>query len=95
MLQSGNSSELLNYKVQGVTGDISAGGCQAMFPIPIKVGDVYRLTFDAEQLDLPLIFARCLRCRLLQEDAYKASFAFFTTIKLPETVTDQASSDLI
>ena len=34
LLQSGNSSELLDYKVQGVTGDISSGGCQAMFPEP-------------------------------------------------------------
>ena len=43
ILQSGNSSALLDYKVQGMMGDISEGGCRAMFPIPVIAGDVYRL----------------------------------------------------
>ena len=50
ILQSGNSSELLSYKLQGVTGDVSEGGCRAMFPIPIKVGDVYRLRFQRKRV---------------------------------------------
>ena len=81
-LQSGNSSELLDYKITGVTGDISEGGCGAVFPIPVTVGDVYRIQFDREQLNLPLVFARCLRCKLIREDAYEAGFRFFTKLSL-------------
>lgn len=85
VLQSGNASELLSFKVKGVTGDVSAGGCLCVFPIPVHVGDIYRLGFDRRQLDIPLTFARCVRCRLIREDAYEAGFAFFSSICLPET----------
>ena len=97
ILQSGNSSELLSYKVQGVTGDVSEGGCRAMFPIPIQVGDIYRLQFDREQLDVPLVFARCMRCTLVREDAYEAGFAFFSKIKIPvkEAVESQSGGELL
>ena len=84
VVQPGNSSQMLNLKVQGVTGDISAGGCRAMFPFPLGVGDIYRLQFQEPELQLPLIFARCMRCRVIREDAYEAGFSFFTSITLPQ-----------
>jgi len=84
ILQSGNASELLNYKVKGVTGDISEGGMSAVFPIPVRVGDIYRIQFDQQSLNLPLTFARCVRCRLIREDAFEAGFSFFSKILLPE-----------
>lgn len=87
VMQAGNASELLSFKVKGVTGDISEGGCSALFPIPTHVGDIYRLQFDREALDLPLTFARCVRCRLIREDAYEAGFAFFKAITLPDNVS--------
>lgn len=83
-LQSGNASQLLDFKVRGVTGDISQGGLGALFPIPTGVGDVYRLELDRDRLDLPLTFARCVRCRLVREGAYESGFSFFTPISLPE-----------
>lgn len=95
ILQPGNASELLTFKVQGVTGDISKGGCGAIFPIPVHVGDIYRLTFDRNQLEIPMVFARCLRCRLVREDAYEAGFAFFTPIRLPEELAGTEPDDLL
>ncbi len=86
VLQSGNASELLTYKLKGVTGDVSEGGCSALFPLPTHVGDIFRLQLDRQVLDLPLIFARCVRCRLVREDAYEAGFAFFAPIILPDEV---------
>jgi len=86
VLQAGNASDLLAYKLKGVTGDVSEGGCSGLFPMPIAVGDIHRLQFDRADLDLPLTFARCVRCRLIREDAYEAGFAFFTPISLPEEV---------
>ena len=95
VLQPGNVSEMTSFKVKGVTGDISEGGCSALFPIPLRVGDVYRLQLDRQALDLPLMFARCVRCRLIREDAFEAGFAFFAPICLPENVACGTGSSLI
>ncbi len=84
--QPGNSGDRLKSKVQGVTGDISAGGCQILFPIPLRVGDIYWLTFDRNVLDIDSVFGRCLRCRLIREDAYEAGFKFFQPIDLSGAV---------
>lgn len=93
LMQPANSSELGKFKAQGVTGDISKGGCRILFPVPVQVGDIYRLEFDKAELALPLVFARCLRCRLVHEDAYEAGFAFFTNISLQlEAPAKSASS---
>ncbi len=95
ILQSGNASELLNYKVKGVTGDISEGGMSAVFPIPARVGDIYRLQFDQQTLNLPLTFARCVRCRLIREDAYEVGFSFFSKILLPEKMSASTSNAVV
>ena len=85
-LQSGNASQLLDFKFKGVTGDVSTGGLQALFPMPVRVGDVYRLTFDRTEIDLSMVFARCVRCSLVREGAYSCSFRFFDRITLPENI---------
>ncbi len=95
ILQPGNASELLKLKLKGVSGDVSEGGCSVLFPLPLRVGDVYRLSFDRQVLDLPLTFARCVRCRLIREDAFEAGFTFFASISLPESVRSAASSQLV
>ncbi len=84
--QPGNSGDRLKSKIQGVTGDISTSGCQILFPIPLRVGDIYWLTFDSTELDLDSVFARCLRCRLIREDAYEAGFKFFEPIDVSDAV---------
>lgn len=83
-LQPGNASDVLKFKMQGTTGDVSRGGCRILFPLPVHVGDIYRLEFDRQQLNVPLVFARCVRCVLLRESAYEAGFSFFTPVALPE-----------
>ena len=77
-----NSSDRSGFSAQGYTEDISQGGSKAFFPIPINVGDVYRLRFDKKVLDLPIVYARCLRCIYLREDAFEVAFQFFTSITL-------------
>ncbi|TWT41281.1 PilZ domain protein [Phycisphaerae bacterium RAS1] len=93
-LQSGNASQVLDFKVQGVTGDVSEGGCRILCPIPMHVGDIYRLEFDRKTLNIPLTFARCVRCHLLREDAYEVGFAFFMPLSLPEIEQSQETSIL-
>lgn len=95
ILQPGNASDMLKFKVKGVTGDISQGGCSALFPIPIHVGDIYRIEFDRNMLDLPLTFVRCVRCRLVREDSFEAGFTFFSPITLPEKAGCAGESMLV
>ncbi len=91
-LQPGNASDMLKLRMQGVTGDLSEGGCRALFPLPVRVGDIYRLEFDPAQLPLPLTFARCVRCLLLREGAYEAGFMFFSPVALPRVAATGAAA---
>lgn len=92
ILRPGNSSDFRRVKLQGVTGDLSAGGCGLLLPVPVTPGDIYRIEFDRKALDLPLTFARCVRCLLLREDAFEAGFRFFKSIAMPETLPAGAAA---
>ena len=81
LVHSANSSSL-QAPVKGTTCDLSQGGLMAVFEKPVGVGDVYRIEFGKGPVDLPVVFARCLRCRLLREDAFEAGFNFFNEIRL-------------
>lgn len=92
----GNASDDHKSVVDAVTGDVSSGGCQIMSTRPLNVGDVYKLEFEKGELDLPTVYARCLRCRLVREDAFECGFAFFTHIKIDEmTTTDPITQGLL
>ncbi len=95
ILQPGNTSECLNMKMLGISGDISSGGCRAMFPAPLKIGDIYRLYFDRDVVDIPMVFARCMRCKLISEDSFETGFSFFTRVILPETIESEENISLI
>ena len=94
VVRPGNSSEALRFKLQGITADLSRGGCRLILPLPVGVGDVYRVEFDSSEHHIPLVFARCLRCRLVREDAFECGFSFFNPVELPASLS-QTSSDLL
>ncbi len=77
----------------GTTRDISEGGCALMLERPPTVGDVYRVQFTSSPIELPTVFARCVRCALVREDAFEAGFSFFTKISLPVDEVDEAPED--
>ncbi|MEM1072431.1 MAG: PilZ domain-containing protein [Planctomycetota bacterium] len=91
----GNASQSREGSIDGVTGDISAGGCGLMTDIPLRVGDLYRLTFEKTELDLPTVFARCVRCRLVREDAFESGFSFFTKLELAAAEAAPSQSGLL
>lgn len=93
-IQPGNSSQLGEQPILATTRDVSAGGCLVHAPSPIGVGDVFRLQFDQTLMDLPLVFARCIRCHLLREDSFEAAFSFFSPIELGTSVK-KSSGDLL
>lgn len=81
--QPGNSGERHKFTINGVSGDISCGGCLVLFPMPLNVGNIYQLTFESEHFKVEPQFARCMRCRLIREDAFETGFKFFSSIQLP------------
>ena len=81
--------------IVGETRDLSSGGCMGYFPQAFAVGDVYRLTFDTEDFDLPLVFGRCLRCRLVREDLIEVAFSFFTPVRLDAGERATGGDDLL
>jgi PilZ domain len=83
IVRPGNASDSLRFKLQGITADLSRGGCRLILPLPVGVGDVFRIEFESGEQRIPMVFARCLRCRLVREDAFEAGFSFFTPIDLP------------
>ncbi len=95
IIRPGNASDLLKLKVRGVTGDVSEGGCRILSPVPLRVGDIYRLDFDRRMLDVPLAFARCLRCQLVREDAFEVGFAFFRPLPLGQRHAARTSQSLL
>ena len=92
--QPANTSERNRFRLQGVLGDISRGGCLMLLPEPLLVGDIYRLSFERGELDLDPLFARCLRCRLVREDAYEAGFSFFYPVDLT-TLEHEGENELL
>ena len=91
ILRPGNASQVRELKIQGMTGDLSEGGCRALFPIPVMVGDIFRLEFDLEWLEAPTVYARCLRCRMVREDVFETGFQFFNSIDLSAQSKKQKS----
>lgn len=83
-VRPGNASDYAIAPVRATTNDVSAGGCSMISPVPLGVGDVYQLRFDRAKLDVPVVFARALRCRLLRENAFEVGLAFFTEISLAQ-----------
>lgn len=79
-VQPGNMSARDSFKVQGVLGDLSDGGMQALFPRPLGVGDLFYIQFDRSKVDLPGVLALCKRCRQVRADAFESGFAFFEVV---------------
>jgi hypothetical protein len=79
-VQPGNMSERDEFKVQGVLGDLSNGGMQALFPRPLSVGDFYFVQFDRSKVDLGGVIAICKRCRQVRSDAFESGFSFIEEV---------------
>jgi hypothetical protein len=88
-IRPGNSSRRHEYAIDGLTGDISNGGCQVLIGCPILPGDVYWLSVTDKNLALGSLLARCMRCRMVREDTFEAGFRFFNEIDLAGAIQQQ------
>jgi hypothetical protein len=89
VIRAANASERQRVTIEGMTADISNGGCQVMVGRPIFVGDYFLLEFPDETLRIGSTLARCLRCRLIQEDAFEVGFRFEHDIDM-QTATSES-----
>jgi len=92
-VRPGNSRDRSQLAVEAVSGDVSASGCLLLSASPLTVGDVYWLTFDKSVLPIDSLFARCVRCRLLNEEAFEAGLRFFTHVTLLDSSDDDGLLD--
>ncbi len=83
-IKPGNASASPACHISGTSVDFSAGGWMGHFSTPVPVGDVFSMQLQSEVLDLPMVFMRCLRCKLVREDVFEAGFSFFNPIMLPD-----------
>lgn len=79
-VRAGNASERHQFKIQGMTADISDGGTKLLLPCPITPGDIYLLEFDKDQFRIGSQLARCRRCVMINEDAFEVGLRFFHDI---------------
>ncbi len=92
-LSPADTSAKDEFEIVGTLHDVSRGGCRIVLPGPLRVGDVYRMTIDSEDLSFPLVFARCRRCILVREDHFDCGLQFFTELVIPGR--DSKGDDLL
>lgn len=81
-VQPGNSSARSGFVMEALTADISKGGCMILTPRPLMVGDIFWLRFSDEDIHINPLLVRCLRCRLVREDAFEVGIRFLNDIDL-------------
>lgn len=81
-IQPGNSSARSSLVIEGLTADISNGGCMILTPRPLMVGDIFWMRFSDDEIRVSPLLVRCLRCRLVREDAFEVGIRFLNDIDL-------------
>jgi c-di-GMP-binding flagellar brake protein YcgR len=94
-VEAASLSHRSGVRLQGVTGDISAGGTQILLARPLAIGDLYQISFDRKELDIPPVYAVCLRGRMVRPDAYEAGLRFLEQINLPSASPKETDTGLI
>jgi hypothetical protein len=79
-LQPGSTSQRSEISpITGTTRETSSTGFSAILTVPPLVGDVYLSDIEGAPTEAN-VFARCIRCRLIREDAFEAGFVFFSDL---------------
>ncbi len=95
VVEPASLSHRTGVRLQGITGDVSAGGTQILLPRPLNIGDVYQVSFDRQTLDVQDVFAICLRGRQVRPDAFEAGLRFLEAITLPAPERDDHDDTII
>jgi len=86
IVRPANLSSRHQFSVESVTADISSGGCMVLASRAVLPGDLYHLTFYEDLRNVNPLLARCMRCRMIQDDAFEVGFRFLQNIPLNELI---------
>ena len=59
----------------------------ALLSRPLLAGDMFWLDFDSAEIPLGAQMSRCLRCRMVREDAFEVGFRFMNDVDLRSIVS--------
>ena len=89
-VRPGNSSERQRSAWKGVTANVSGSGCMLVTSSPLIPGDIYSVEFHDDAIELPNTLGRCVRSRMIRDDAFEAGLRFFDPIDLADAVQADA-----
>ena len=81
-VEPGNASDRDGHKLVGMSSRIGKMNVTTVFPRALRVGDVYRVTFDKDSLDLEPCYALCRRCRFVNADTFESMLTFFAPVRV-------------
>lgn len=87
-LTPADTSRASEAVVQGETIDVSYSGIKAELPTPPQVGDHYRLQLRAQAGKSVTVFARCVRCALIDDTRFEVALSFLMPIAADDLPLD-------
>lgn len=82
LLPGNVSDRSVKPNVDGTCRDISTGGCRVVLKSSLIVGDLYLMQL-ATSAGIDPVFARCVRCHMIREDAFECGLEFLNPVALP------------
>lgn len=87
-IQPANASQRDEFRIEGLTGDISSGGCLVLSGRPTMAGDLYMLTFPDKHVSIGSLIAKCMRCRVVRGDTFEVGFRFFEDVEVSSVIRE-------
>ena len=83
IIRPSNSSQRRETPLRGYCKNLSQSGCGVITDCPPRVGDLYRFELPSD-VTHPIhgCHARCVRCHLIDEDAFEVGFSFLSQVNL-------------
>lgn len=98
LIRPSNSSQRRETPLRAYCKNLSQSGCGVVTDCAPKVGDMYRFEMPSDTTH-PIhgAHARCVRCHLLDEEAFEVGFSFLSPVDLnvTETQSDSQSDPLV
>lgn len=95
-IQPGSSSQRTGPPITAQCRDASETGCGIVSDKAPRVGDIYQLQFgDGNVLHEDSVFARCVRCHLIQGERFEAGFLFLAKQKMRESFQPLPASETL
>lgn len=99
VIQPSNASQRKLEHIDGFCKNVSVSGCGVVSDFAPRVGDIYRISVPSQQEHvLNGIHARCVRCHMLDEEAFECGFSFMSALsenQLQQRPATTATNDVL